>query len=759
MTTQDFADISTQIWDMKYRYKSGGACIDETVDDTWRRVAKAVAGVEKDPAAWEDTFYDLLEGYKFLPGGRILANAGTSRDQTTMFNCYVMNTIPDSMNGIFDVVKESALTQKQGGGVGFDFSTIRPKGDHITGVDSEASGPISFMHVLDATCRTIMSAGQRRGAQMAMLRCDHPDIEEFIVAKRENAALKMFNLSVAVTDAFVDAVKHDRSWDLVFEDRIYKTVQARELWDKIMDSTYNWAEPGVIFIDRINKLNNLYYCETICATNPCGEQPLPPYGACLLGSVNLTRFVKDPFSKQAKVDFDGLKKISATAVRFLDNVIDLSNYPLPEQAEEAQRKRRMGIGITGLANLFMFMGIRYGSHESVELAEKIMKTIRDSAYAASAKLAKEKGSFPLLEADKYADGAFVKQLPKATRDAIRKDGIRNSHLISIAPTGTISLYAGNVSSGLEPVFALHYTRRIRKGDETDVMETEVFDYAYNTYVETFGRPENDLELPDYFVSASDINPREHVLIQAALQHFVDSSISKTINVPEDCAFEDFKDIYMFAFERGLKGCTTFRPSANLMGVLVKKDDKKQDDQEDEKRIPEDVIVSRPYVLEGITYKIKTPLSSDALYLTINDIIEDDKRRPYELFINTKNLQHFSWIVAMTRLISAVFRREKDPSFLVDELKSIYDPNGGYFAGGKYIPSLAADIGRIIEEHLAHIGLIERPNKQAEVVSIAEGTPRTASEESFTICPNCNEKTLYYQENCMKCTSCLYSKCG
>ncbi len=758
----NYVDIAAQIWDMKYRYKAAGEPVDATVEDTWRRVARAVADAETDPDAWEEKFYQILADYRFLPGGRILANAGTSRSETTMFNCYVMNRIPDSMEGIFEVIKEAALTQKQGGGVGFDFSTIRPRGDHIAGVDSQASGPISFMHVLDATCRTIMSAGQRRGAQMAVLRCDHPDIEAFIAAKRKNAALQMFNLSVAVTDAFMEAVKHDRDWDLVFDGHVYKTIRARELWETIMESTYDYAEPGVIFIDRINQQNNLAYCETICATNPCGEQPLPPYGACLLGSINLTRFVKHPFEAGAEVDYTAIGATTRTAVRFLDNVIGLSNYPLEAQRDEAHAKRRMGLGITGLADLLLFLGIRYGSPEAVAVGEKIMRTITHNAYRASADLAGEKGAFPLYDADAYGRQGFVQTLPKAIRDRIARKGIRNSHLVSIAPTGTISLFAGNVSSGLEPVFALHYTRRIRQGDEGEHQEVEVQDYAYHRYVELCGRPENDRDLPDYFVTASDITPDEHVSMQAALQKHVDSSISKTINVPADFPFEDFKDIYLDAYEQGLKGCTTFRPSEHIMGVLVKDEDKaREKEREKEKAQVDDIKVVRPFVLEGVTYKIKTPLAADALYLTINDGVENGNRRPYDIFINTKNLQHFSWIVAMTRLISAVFRREPDPSFLVEELKSIYDPNGGYFQKGKYIPSLAADIGRIIEEHLMNIGLM--PRKDAAPASSLQRTLPGVSSDSpgngFAICPQCGERALTCQENCLKCTACLYSKCG
>ncbi len=750
-------DIGLDIWNRKYRYQGEGQTPpDNSYEDMWHRVARAAAANETKKTLWENNFYAMLEDFRFLPGGRITANAGTARKEVTMFNCYVMSKIEDSIEGIFDTVKDAAVTQKYGGGVGYDFSTLRPRGSQIMGCDAESSGPVSFMQVLDSTCRTIMSAGQRRGAQMGVMRCDHPDIEEFIAAKRNNAAMQMFNLSVAITDKFINAVKNHEDWELVFKGKVHKTVHAVELWDKIMHSTYDFAEPGFILIDRINEMNNLYYCEEICATNPCGEQPLPPYGACLLGSVNLTRFVVNPFTKQATVDFEGIAGVAKTAVRFLDNIIDISKYPLEQQRREAISKRRMGIGVTGLADLLIFMGIRYGSDESMALSEKIMQTITCAAYESSVELGQEKGVFPLFDGSKYPESKFIKNLPEDLQQSIRKHGLRNSHLTSVAPTGTISLLAGNVSSGLEPVFAFWYTRKIRNGHESDVSEVEVTDYAYRMYREFLGVDSlDDSQLPDYFVTTDMVTPIEHIKIQSALQRWVDSSISKTINVRADYPFEDFKNIYLHAYESGLKGCTTFRPSEHIAGILVRKEDKKP---KAEAQIAKNAITPRPPELEGTTYKIKTPMSPDAIYVTINDIIQEDKtRRPYELFINTKNLQHFSWIVAMTRLISAVLRHDPKPCFLVDELKSVYDPNGGYFADGGYVPSIAADIGRIIEKHLSKIGIMGEKKKIAPVETY-KVDPNTAA-SGMMICSQCKERSMISQENCLKCLSCGYSKCS
>ena len=754
--TRFAAPIAEQIWDMKYRFKEAdGTPLDGTVEDTWRRIARALAVVEKDADHWENEFYGALEDFKFLPAGRITAGAGTAR-KVTLFNCFVMGTIPDSMGGIFDMLKEAALTMQQGGGIGYDFSTIRPKGALVTGVAADASGPLSFMDVWDSMCRTIMSAGSRRGAMMATMRCDHPDIEDFISAKSDAARLRMFNVSVLVTDPFMEAVKANGPWDLVFDGKVYQTVKARDLWSKIMRSTYDYAEPGVIFIDRINKANNLRYCETIAATNPCGEQPLPPYGACLLGSINLARLVKDPFEADADLDIDGLSKLVATAVRMMDNVVDASEFPLPQQAQEAQAKRRIGLGVTGLADALLMTGLRYGSDEAARQTDRWLHAIARAAYLASVELAKEKGAFPLFDADPFLASDAMMQMDEDVRDQIRTHGIRNALLTSIAPTGTISLYAGNVSSGIEPVFAYAYTRKVLQKDGTRT-EEEVVDYAVQMWRDKYG----DADLPDYFVNAQTLAPLDHVKMQAAAQKWVDSSISKTINCPEDISFDDFQDVYMQAYETGCKGCTTYRPNDVTGSVLSVSESSEAAPEADQGA---DVIymaepLDRPQALEGNTYKLKWPDSEHAIYVTVNDVIINDHRRPFEVFINSKNMEHFAWTVALTRMISAVFRRGGDVSFVVEELKAVFDPRGGAWVQGKYIPSILAAIGSVLEQHMIAIGFLEGegmglkedPKAGQQVVNLNENRGKA--------CPSCGQFDMQMVEGCMTCRSCGHSKCG
>jgi len=579
-------DISRHIWETKYRYVGPDSC-EHTITDTWRRIARTLAAVETEHAStWEERFFSILQDFKFLPGGRIHAGAGTPR-HVTLFNCFVMGTVEDSIPGIFRALQEAALTMQQGGGVGVDFSTLRPRGTPAKGAGTIASGAVSFMQIWDAMCGTILSTGARRGAMMATLRCDHPDIEEFVTAKQRSGQLRRFNLSVQISDAFMAAVRNDDAWPLVFPAvtfdgegetvvrawpgeneatpcRVIRRVPARRLWEHILRATYDYAEPGVLFIDRINHLNNLWYRERLTATNPCGEIPLPPYGACDLGSLNLTRFVHAPFAPEARIDLAGIEQTTRIAVRLLDNVIDASQFPLPQQAENAHGSRRIGLGITGLADAMVMLGLAYGSEEALTTAGNIMRTICHAAYRASIALAAEKQAFPYFDAHRYGAGAFIRTLPDDIQSGIAAQGIRNSHLVAIAPTGTISLLAGNVSSGLEPIFAAFNRRNVltEKGAPEEFMLT---DYALDLWRRSADRRTGT---PPNFVTGSGLPIAAHIRMQAALQPFVDNSISKTINVPQDTPFEQFQQIYDMAYDMGLKGCTTFRPNPVTGTILT-----------------------------------------------------------------------------------------------------------------------------------------------------------------------------------------------
>lgn len=578
--------VSHLIWQSKYRYQFEDGQYEESIQQSWQRVAARLARVESHrPTEWQAAFYSILEDFRFLPGGRILAGSGIS-EQVTLFNCFVMGRIEDSIDGIFDALKESALTMQQGGGVGCDFSDLRPQGTRAKRVGSIASGPISFMRIWDSMCATLLSTGTRRGAMMATLRCDHPDIEQFIAAKHDQHELRHFNLSVLVTDAFMQAIEEDDDWPLIFPlehlaegegrivqrqwnslketvpCRVLKVVKARELWDKLTRASYEYAEPGVLFIDRINQLNNLNWCEHISATNPCGEIPLPAYGACNLGSINLTRFVSEPFSALPKLDFDGIRQTTAIATRLMDNVIDASRFPLPAQAHQAQNTRRLGMGLTGLADSLIMLGIPYNSDAARQLAASIMQTICHTAYRTSIQLAQEKGRFPALNTKHYLATPFISSLPADIRQGIADSGIRNSHLTAIAPTGTISLLANNISSGLEPVFDWQYRRRILTENGTYETHT-VKDYACQLWQDAYGKD----SLPGQFVEARMLSPEQHLLMQAAIQPYIDNAISKTINIPEEYDFDAYKAVYRQAYDMGLKGCTTFRPNPITGSIL------------------------------------------------------------------------------------------------------------------------------------------------------------------------------------------------
>jgi ribonucleoside-diphosphate reductase alpha chain len=904
--------ISEQIWDMKYRLKSGNnGPIDVTVGDTWRRIAGALADGENLTRRdyYRKEFLAVLEDGHFVPAGRIIAGAGTGR-RVTLSNCFTMGTIPDDLGGIFDMLKEAALTMQQGGGIGYDFSPIRPKGAPVKGVDSDASGPLSFMDVWDAMCRTIMSAGSRRGAMMATMRDDHPDIMDFITAKKDPNRLRMFNVSVLVSDALMEAVKNDGDWILKHEvapagetERcedgrwVHATIKARDLWNAIMESTYAQAEPGVIFIDRVNADHNLNYLETIATTNPCGEKPMGPYASCLLGSLNLARLVNRPFTKEADFDMPVLRRAVRTAIRMMDNVIEVGGFPLEAQAQKARDDRQLGLGVTGLADALIMLGITYGSEDAQRMTEIIMGAICDEAYAASIQLAQEKGPFPTFDADKFfgtkENPTFAgRALPEKTRERIRKHGIRNALLISIAPTGTISLFSGNVSSGIEPVFAMAYTRKVLQPDGSKT-EERVVDYAVREYEKRFGRAE---PLPDYFVTAQDLSPRDHLVMQAAAQKFVDSSISKTVNLPADISFEDFKAVYREAYDMGCKGCTTYRPNeitgsvlsadpepedaadrtrqwsddgeffnevlrvvrliksvlgdrdakAKVQAMLDKHHagkimqvakDKRADLLDDLNAIldagPEPLVVpsadvhvvgpegdtllhfdavdahieehdghrsvvavvsdleglgrhyqtretdtpaARDAALPGMTYKVKFGADEHALYVTVNDIMEGGRRRPFEVFINSKSMEHYAWTVGLTRMISAVFRRPHDSRFVVEELKSVFDPKGGAWMNGKFVPSVLAAIGGVIEDHMKHIGYWDGEAPVRSSVEVADAFATVADElqdmmnvEAETrsvddpgavgpMCPKCFEP-MKVESGCSTCISCGHSKCG
>ena len=1144
----EWAPVSQRIWDMKYRFQGAGGPSDADLDATWWRVARALAAPERDPELWAGRFHEALQGFKFLPAGRVIAGAGTGRS-VTLFNCFVMGTIGDDMSSIFENLREAALTMQQGGGIGHDFSTLRPQGAPVKGVGADASGPLSFMDVWDAMCRTIMSAGSRRGAMMATLRCDHPDIEAFVDAKRDPARLRMFNVSVLVTDAFMQAVKDDADWPLVFGGKTFRTVKAAALWERIMRATYEVAEPGVIFIDRVNRRNNLHYCETIQATNPCvtaetwihtamgpqqvadlvgrpftalvdgkphtstnagffatgtkpvvrlrtaagqsvrltadhrvlkverltrwsrdtswvaagdlrpgdqivlhdhraapswvgrhteaegyllgllvgdgtlkedkavlsvwkpaqaangatdatgvegvmaaalaaartlphradfagwmevkgrhewrmslgavktlagvfglapgrktvtpamektssefhrgllrglfdsdgsvqgtqakgisvrlsqsdpvlleavqrmllrfgiastiycdrrlagqrplpdgkggarlyetaaqhelviagdnvglfaerigfadrdkalrlrclltsyrrepnrerfvadvgsieadgvetvydtqipginafdanglyvhncGEQPLPPHGACLLGSVNLAALVKDPFTPRATLDMDELERVVPVAVRMLDNVIDVSRFPLESQEKEAKAKRRIGLGVTGLADALIFCGVRYGSPEAVRLTREWLGAVQRLSYLASSDIAAEKGGFPLYQQGRYLAGETIKALPDEVRTAIGRYGIRNALLNSIAPTGTISLLADNVSSGIEPVFAFSYVRHVLQPDGSR-REESVEDHAFRLWRELRG---NEAPPSDVFVDAQTLSPADHLAMQAAAQDHVDSSISKTINLPRDISFEDFKGVYEQAYALGCKGCTTYRPNDVTGAVLEVRPAELR--TASPPRVPQGAKeggvvyiaqpLDRPEDLPGRTYKIKWPGSDHAIYITINDVMQDGRRRPFEIFINSKNMEHYAWTVALTRMISAVFRRGGDVSFVVEELKAVFDPRGGQWMEGRYVPSLLAAIGGVIERHLVEIGFLA-PSEQPRIVDATEERVRLAagarepsaggggSPKSMGQCPNCGAASLTHQEGCDVCLNCGYSRCG
>ncbi len=737
--------ITNHIWREKYRSSN-----EDHPHDSMERVVKGVYLYDLEGDHARKALDAMVTGL-WVPGGRIHAGAGTDK-AVTLINCYVDRTIEDSMVGIADALKDAMLTQQQGGGIGMDFSTLRPSGANLTRTGAVASGPLPFMDMWDAMCATIMSAGSRRGAMMGTMADDHPDLIKFITAKQTPGKLTNFNVSVLVSDAFMDAVTQDEEWYLGFNaprhdgnhvavvDKdegpwyVYESWKARELWDMIIKNTYEYSEPGVIFIDRINDQNNLNYLEEIHCTNPCGEQPLPPNGACNLGAVNLSRMVQDPFGSSSHFDFDTLQKVVQIGVRFLDNVIDVTQYPLEAQKAEEVSKRRIGLGITGLANAIAMMRLRYGSEDSLQFTDTIMQSIKVAAYSASTILAKERGSFPSYDAALWGIGSpVVESLPTHVQKHIVDHGIRNGVLLTIAPTGTTSMYMGNCSSGLEPVFLFTADRKVRQPDGSyETYTTEDYGYRLHKQVEPKTPPEGF----NYMITHEDLCVDDHVRMQAVCQKHIDASVSKTINCPETISYEDFKLVYWDAYNRGCKGCTTYRPSDTRGSVLSKPED----------HVLTKALIARPEALKGETYKAKWPNAEAAYYITINEF--DGK--PYEIFINSTSSKYSDWTTALSLMISSIMRKGEDVGFIPEELKKVKSHHDTAWIDGKMYGSLVALIGDIIGKHLdcGDSSMIEElPPEQVK-------NPLKGD-----ICPQCDSPTLIAQEGCSTCMSCGYSNCG
>ncbi len=748
------------------KYAKGG---ERTADDVRRRVARALAAVERNPAEWEERFFEAMTA-GFIPGGRVNSAAGTDL-QATLINCFVqpvgdaVSHAAEGKPGIYVALLESAETMRRGGGVGYDFSSIRPRGALVRGTHSSASGPISYMRVFDRSCETVESAGARRGAQMGILRCDHPDLEEFIHAK-DHGDLLNFNVSVAVTDEFMRAVQADGAWDLVHRAApgaevmpdatqrsdgawVYRTLRARELWQLIMRSTYDHAEPGVIFIDRINADNNLSYCERVEATNPCGEQALPPYGCCCLGSINLTVFVAEPFGPRARFDFDAFARVIRPAVRMLDNVLDATVWPLAQQRDEAHAKRRIGLGFTGLGDALIMLGLKYDTEAARQTSARIAEFMRDESYGASITLAREKGAFPLFDAGHYvAAPRFASRLPASLRNEIATHGLRNSHLLSVAPTGTISLaFADNASNGIEPPYAWTYQRRKRMPDGT-YRTYDVEDHAWRLYRHLGGNVD---ELPPHFVTALEISALDHMRMVAAVSPFVDSAISKTVNVAEHYPYDRFEDLYLEAWKAGLKGIATHRPNAVLGSVLsVAAPDATPNDLDTsdvDRRIrleaaPEPALCSlrwpgRPALPGGNpswTYMVESPSGRFAIFV---GHVENGASYPFEVWVNGNEQPRGIGAVAKTLSMDM---RAQDAKWLRMKLDVLARTGGEAFdcampPDGQLlrVPSVVAAFARIVRYRVDKLGALADEGGKTPVLDalFARKEPKTGTDGTMS----------------------------
>ena len=832
--------IVEDVWREKYRYRD-----ERSYADTCARVIGALC--KNETREFTERALRAMRAREIVPAGRILAGAGTDK-RVTLINCFTSPLIQDSMRtepalpglGIMDALSVASFTQQMGGGIGMDFSTIRPRGALVKRTQSVSSGVLPFMDMWDAMCATIRSSGARRGAMMATLRCDHPDLEEFIAAKQQPGRLTNFNISILVTDAFMQAVEKDAGWHLVFDvppaegvpsaprsadcgqfihaasgtmGHVYKTLRARELWEKITAATYIHAEPGVVFIDRVNQQNNLVYCETIHCCNPCGEQMLPDNGDCNLGHTNLAVMVDRPFEPDAVFNFAKLERSAEIMVRLLDNVLDLTQWPTPEQAEEARLKRRIGLGFTGLASALQQLDIAYGSAEAVKFTREVARRQARAAYIASYEVAKERGSFPLYDADKFCASPFVQRLdqgaPKNFRvvDGIRQYGIRNGVLLSIAPTGTTSLAVGNVSSGIEPVFAHRYTRRVRGNDGEMDREYSIYDYGYLRYCARAGLdPDSELTLGGLsagFITADRLTVEQHLQMAAAAQEWVDSAVSKTINCPASMTIEEFRGVYARAYALGMKGCTTYRPDprsgrGSVLEIADPIGEKTGQHGASEvgaggdpalRGVGSPTLSKIPMqeVVEGRRYRIKWPSEDCSYYVMITDYADAmGRRRPFELFISTKSERHSEWIKAFSLLVTAIFRREDDPSFVVEELQSVFAATGGSWIKvpwqdkPKLAASLVAAIGLKIEEHLRWLGMMGMKEAILQTQPVAPLPARGAgapvfqgplgarphlseevmpAAELLDVCDQCGARAVVYSEGCATCHACGRSDCG
>jgi ribonucleoside-diphosphate reductase alpha chain len=822
--------ISTDV--LLEKYAKGN---ESSVEDIHARVSRALAAVEvpADQAHWQARFHAAL-ARGFIPAGRILSAAGTDI-RATLINCFVQpvgDSVSEDVAGkpsIYKALAQAAETMRRGGGVGYDFSRIRPRGAMVKGTHSNASGPVSYIRVFDRSCETVESAGARRGAQMGILRCDHPDLAEFIHAKDGNG-LANFNISVGITDAFMQAALDDAEFELVHPAHpgaalieqgarqrpsdglwVYRTVRARALMDDIVHATYDHADPGVVFLDRMNQENNLGYAEAIEATNPCSEQSLPDYGCCCLGSIDLTRFVERAFESDAGFDWTGFKDVVRTAVRMLDNVLEVTWWPLPEQRREAMAKRRIGLGFLGLGSALVMMGIRYNSAEGHAFGAKVAETMRDEAYLASIALAPQRGAFPALDAERYLQSGFAQRLPEHIRDDVRKVGIRNSHLLSIAPTGTIALaFADNASNGIEPAFAWSYTRRKRLADGS-IREYAVEDHAYRLFRERGGDTER---LPEAFVSALDMSAEEHLQMLVAVQPFIDSSISKTVNVPADCPFAAFRGLYLQAWKAGLKGLATYRPNAVTGAVLS------VDAPAAASAVPDDDPLCRQFAsrpageLEGLTSKVEfwTVEGKKSVYLTVNfmrvpGIVGGQPvviERPVEFFVPAGQRGSDDggqqWISSNMRLLSMVARSGASISKALANMREVVWDKGPVRCGfvtredGAQAPrfhdSEVAALGHALQQILARRGFLDSLGNQVPVAAlarrlaardrawteiavpdgatdgaaqagIANANPvNVASAGSGKKCPDCGAHALHKVDGCLRCANCHHiGSCG